>query len=121
MNRFSKTALSVAVFSTLASLSLSTSANAHERWRYETDKRQAKHSDLIREGRRNGSLTFWEAYRLRREQSRIAQLERAYKSDGHFGRNERRAVRYAQDSAAQHIFSQRNDGQVRWWRRLQGY
>lgn len=116
-SRTAKTTLGVLIVSTLAATAGASTAGAHERWRYEVDKRQTKHSELIREGRRSGTLTFWEAYRLRREQARIAQLERSYRSDDGLQRRERQALRYAQDSAAQHIFSQRNDHQTSWWRR----
>lgn len=112
-----KTTIGALLLSTFTATTASTTASAHERWRYEVDKRQTKHTELIREGRRSGNLTFWEAYRLRREQARISQLERTYRSDGGLQRRERQALRYAQDSAAQHIFSQRNDHQTSWWRR----
>jgi C1A family cysteine protease len=112
-----KTLISLFTLATLSAIASTTPANASERWRFEVDKRQAKHSQLIREGRRYGTLTFWEARRLRREQSRIAQLQRLYMADGYLDPSEKRALRYAQDSAAKHIFAQRNNSKVGWWRR----
>ncbi len=97
-------------------------ANAADRWRYEVDARQARHMELIREGRANGTLTSGEFQTLRHEQFRIARAKRAFLADGRLNWNERQTLRYAQDAANTHIFSERNDHQKsrRWWR-LAGY
>ena len=98
------------------------SANAADRWRYEVDARQARHMELIREGRANGTLTWGEFQTLRQEQYRIARMERAFLADGQLNWNERQTLRYAQDAANTHIFSERNDHQKsRHWWRLAGY
>lgn len=89
------------------------SASAAERWRYEADKRQARQHDLIREGRQMGTLTWFETMKLRREQVRIARMERAFRADGHLSWQERQTLRYAQDNATQHIFEHRNNARVR--------
>jgi hypothetical protein len=106
-----------ALLSTIAAATLVAPASAGERWRYETDKRQAKQHQLIREGRHSGALTWRETFMLRREQVRIARMERAFRSDGHLSWTERQSLRYAQDAATTHIFQERNDHQNRrYWR-----
>ncbi len=73
----------------------------------------------IERGRNEGSLTFLERYSLRREQSRIEQIERNALSDGRLDRDDYRRIRQAQDDAARHIQAERHDTQVRgWWWRL---
>jgi hypothetical protein len=113
----SKLIASVLVLTSVLSVAGTSNASAHERWRYEVDKRQAKQHQLIHEGRRSGALTWREALKLKREQLRIARMERAFRADGRLSKSERLALRYAQDSATTHIFEERNDGQQRrrWW------
>lgn len=116
----SRTIVSYALAATVTAVSLAAlagGANA-ESWRYNVDKRQTKQTSAIREGRRDGGLTFWEAYGLRREQKRIGRLERDYKSDGYLQKSEKRVLRHAQDNAADHIGDARSNGRVRgwWWR-----
>lgn len=105
------------LLSTLGATAQSSTASAAERWRYEVDKRQTKQHQLIHEGRRAGNLTWREALLLRREQARIARMERAFRADGHLSWNERQTLRFAQDSATNHIFHEHNDPQHRrhWW------
>lgn len=106
-----------ALLSTLGLTMLSSTASAGERWRYEVEKRQVRQHELIHQGRHAGSITWREAHLLRREQARIARMERAFRADGHLSWSERQALRYAQDSATAHIFRERNDGQHRrYWR-----
>jgi hypothetical protein len=105
------------LLSTLAMTTLATSASAHERWRYAVDKREAKHHQLIHQGRHSGALTWRETVKLHREQVRIARMEHAFRADGHLSWSERQALRYAQDAASNHIFQERNDRQGRhYWR-----
>ena len=114
----SKWIAAAVLFSTLAGTAATSTASAAERWRYEVDKRQAKQHELIREGRRDGRITWRESYLLRREQLRIARMERAFRADGHLSWRERQILRNAQDAATAHIFQERNDGQNRrhYWR-----
>lgn len=105
------------LLSTLATATFATSASAHERWRYAVDKREAKQHHLIHQGRHSGALTWRETVMLRREQIRIARMERAFRADGHLSWSERQALRFAQDAAASHIFRERNDREGRhYWR-----
>ena len=105
------------LLSTFGMTAVSTTASAHERWRYSGEKREAKQQFLIHQGRRSGALTWRETVMLRREQMRIARMEHAFRSDGHLSWSERQALRYAQDAASNHIFHERNDREGRrYWR-----
>lgn len=84
------------------------------------DQRQANEAKRIEEGRRNGELTTREYFQLKAEQARIANMERAAKSDGVVTRYEARAIENAQDSASRNIYQEKHDGEKRrffrrWW------
>jgi hypothetical protein len=98
-----------------------TAAAAAHGVRYDIDKRQYLHAKSIHEGRRDGGLTWYETWRLRKEQRRIGALEARARADGHLTRSERTRIADAQDEARRHIYHQRHDGQVRgfWWRLTQ--
>lgn len=110
----------ISSFGTL--VAASGSAGASERWRYEFEKRQARHYELIREGRHDGTITWGEGHRLHREVVRVAGIARSYRADGYLDRSERQELSFAQDGLSQLIFQERNDHQKspRWWR-LAGY
>lgn len=93
----------------LALAASSDHAEAREQWRYEVDKRQARHFELIAEGADNGMLTRREVRRLRGEQMRIARMKRAFLADGGLDWPESQTLRYAQDAANEHIFRARNN------------
>ena len=78
-----KTGIMSALITSFAALALTTgSAAARENWRYEIDKRQARHHELIAEGRHNGMLTWREGKRLSGEQIRIARMKNQFLADG---------------------------------------
>ncbi len=82
------------------------------------EARQTYHLGLIREGRATGSLTFFEGWKLKREQRRISKIKDAYLADGHLSLSERRDLRNAQNRAERHIWRERTDADVRgfFWR-----
>ncbi|MEQ1695617.1 MAG: hypothetical protein ABL901_07225 [Hyphomicrobiaceae bacterium] len=82
------------------------------------DKREAAQAEAIVEGRKNGSLTWWERARLVREQRRIGKLEAQASSDGKITKGEYRAVKAAQNDAGEHITADKHNPSVRgwWWR-----
>lgn len=96
----------------LVAVVLATPAKA-DRWHYLVEQRLAEHGRLIEEGRRDGSLTFFEVRALRAEQARIRATAHRLKGDGSFNRYERAQVRELQDAASTHIFSLRNNAQRR--------
>lgn len=110
--------LSAALIATTFALTAGATSASAESWRYNSDKRIVKQKQAIKSGRKDGSLTFWEAYSLRREQKRIAKLSHDYKSDGYLQKSEKRSLRNAQDHAANHISDAKTNGRVRgwWWR-----
>ncbi len=81
------------------------------------DAAQAREAARIEQGRRNGSLTRWEAFQLNQEQRRIEQMESRAMADGHISRSEHDHIRAAQQRADRHITRESTDGERRGWRR----
>ena len=79
------------------------------------DRRAASEQAEIDNGRRNGSLTWWEKFRLEREQRRIALLEADAKRDGKITRREYYFVKRAETDAARHIYADEHNPYVRGW------
>jgi hypothetical protein len=77
-------------------------------------QRSADHAYEIEQGRKDGSITWREGIKLRKEQREIANLRMAYKADGYLSASERRVLRKKQNTAANHIDNESTDG----WRRL---
>lgn len=83
------------------------------------DKRQANQAYRIQDGVRTGTLTKYEASRLKQEQAKIAHLERRYEHDGKLTYSEKRHLNTLQNKASRHINSQKHDHQVaprRWYK-----
>jgi hypothetical protein len=106
--------LVLALTAVVATTGLAAADPGHNR----IDQREAQQRAAIKDGRRDGSITFLEAWRLRREQARIATLEAKFKRDGGLSPSERRELRFAQDDASRHIYAERHNEAVRgwWWR-----
>ena len=102
----------------LATFATAAVAHAQVRGLAGIEKRQAYQLELIREGRRTGSLTFFEGWKLKREQRRITRFINEFLADGRLTRSERRQLRNVQTRAARHIWQERTDAQVRgfFWR-----
>jgi uncharacterized membrane protein YebE (DUF533 family) len=79
----------------------------------EFDARQYRQSARIEQGVRSGQLTRQEAFALRREHYRIAEMIRAARRDGRVDRFERNRIEAAQDAASRHIFFEKHDGEQR--------
>lgn len=56
------------------------------------DETQHLQEHRIAQGVRSGELTRWETKSLLKEQKRVAQLERQFRSDGHLGPVERKVL-----------------------------
>ena len=82
------------------------------------ERREAAQIEAIEAGRRDGSLTWWEKYRLVREHRRVQQLESQALSDGRITKDEYVAVKRAVADEANHIDAERHNESVRgwWWR-----
>ena len=90
----------------------------------EVDARQARQSQRIEQGYRDGSLTPREAAGLAEQQRLIAEYERRAKADGRLDPYERANLRNMQDNAGRSIAHERTDFEGRnaafdrpWWRR----
>jgi hypothetical protein len=95
----------------------STIAAAHS-----NDARQAEQWNQIEQGRNNGSITWREGIKLRRQQAEVARIEAEMKADGRLSRNERRALHQVQDQTQNSISREANDGWQRpWWLRRFGF
>lgn len=101
----------VAVLTLAALAAMSTSALAHS-----NAAREAEQRSWIEQGRRDGSITWREGIKLRREQRQIDRVEARMKADGHFSRDERRTLHKLQNRSENHIAHESNDGWKRlWW------
>jgi hypothetical protein len=81
----------------------------------EIERREQAQADAIKAGRKDGSLTFVESYRLKREQKRIDELEHRALADGKLTKGEMKAIKTAQDDAGRHIYVEKHDQQTRGW------
>jgi hypothetical protein len=116
-----KTILSAALLASFAALAISAPASAQsatEIRKQALEKREAAQEQAIVDGRRNGSLTWWEKNRLVREQKRIDKLEAEALSDGKITKNEYLTIKGAQNDAGRHITEEKHNEAVRgwWWR-----
>jgi hypothetical protein len=103
-----KTAIVIAAAIVATSSSLA-SANS-------IDRRQANQIERIEDGRNNGTITWREGIKLRREQAVIARTEAQFKADGYLSRDEKRALTQLQDKASHDIAHETTDGWRRaWW------
>jgi hypothetical protein len=81
------------------------------------DANQRIQERRIENGRYFGDITRREYRELLAEQARIADMERAAKSDGYISRREYHQIHDAQLRAYRHIDQESHDGQVSFWRR----
>lgn len=108
---------SAAVVATLVLAASSAAALAHS-----NDARQREQNAWIEAGRDNGTITWREGKKLRREQAAITAIEADMKADGRFTRGERRTLHRLQDQAQNGIVRETNDGWRRpWWLKRFGY
>lgn len=73
------------------------------------DQKQKTEKRRIRQGVKSGELDKAEARRLRKEQRRIARMERRAKADGTVTKAERRRIKREQRAASRHIAKQKHD------------
>lgn len=78
--------------------------------------RQQEQLDWIDQGRRDGSITWTEGLRLRREQAVIAERKAEFEADGRLSRADKRELYEMQDRAEDHIAHEATNGWHRvWW------
>lgn len=112
---------SAVMLTLMGSLAISVPASAHSATQIRQEaieKREAAQAQAIVAGRQDGGLTWWERYRLVREQRRIEKLEQQTLADGRITKAEYYAVKRAQTDASAHISEDRHNEAVRgwWWR-----
>lgn len=100
---------------TLALVATTGLASAHST--KEVDRTQAAQFERIEAARIRGELTKREYNQLLDEQNRIAELERAAKSDGRVTGREIRVLKEAQYEARESITEETSDRQKSWLRR----
>lgn len=89
---------------------------------HSNDARQAEQWNKIEQGRNDGSITWREGLKLRREQAEIARTEAEMKADGRLSRQEKHTLHRIQDQAQSNIVHEANDGWQRpWWLRRFGF
>lgn len=96
-----------------------TAAKAYDYNQAQIDARRADSANRIYQGRASGQLTLLETWRLKAEQARIADMERRAKRDGYIDGTEAYRINQAINRANNHIYRERVDGQIAWWRRWQ--
>lgn len=97
--------LMIAALATLASVS---AALAHS-----NEARLDEQAAYIEEGRRDGSITWLEGRKLRKDQREIERVKAALEADGHLTREEKRVLYKMQDAAETHIETEANDARHR--------
>lgn len=106
----------------LAALMALTAASTTPASAHSNDFRQRQQDRLIEQGRQDGTITWREGLKLRRQQAAIARVEREMAADGHLSRHERRVLHGYQDEARDEIARQSSDGWRRpWWLKRLGY
>ncbi len=83
---------------------------------YTYNDRYGHQSDRIERGRQNGSITWREGLKLRKEQRHIYHAQRRFNSDGYLSRYERLRLQSLRRSANRHIAYESHDSWRRkWW------
>ena len=99
---------------TLALALLATSSAAAFAGR--VDDRREHQYYKIEEGRQDGSITWSEGLKLRKEQKQISKVESVLKNDGYLSKKDRRILSKMQNKASHHIADESSDRWHRvWW------
>ena len=81
---------------------------------HSNEARQIEQRTAIEEGRQNGTITWREGRRLRKEQAEIMRVEAELKADGHLSTRDKRILHAMQNEAQGHILAEETDRQRRW-------
>ena len=84
-------------------------ASAHS-----NEARFEEQADVIEQGRQDGTITWREGIKLRKQQAVIAQRRAQLLEDGHLSKADRRELHALQNDAEETIIAEQNDS----WRRL---
>ncbi|MGL4395001.1 MAG: hypothetical protein ACRCS9_00535 [Hyphomicrobium sp.] len=95
----------------LAATAAGSAANAHS-----NGARQTEQVSAIDRGREDGTITWREGIKLRRQQDQIERTKHALESDGRLSKNDRRTLHRLQDESQSSIARESHDGWRRpWW------
>jgi len=76
------------------------------------DRRLSNQHARTRAGRKNGDLTRRELKRIRKDQHKIARMDRRFGSDGRYTGHERRKLNKALDRASHRVYRAKNNSRV---------
>jgi hypothetical protein len=76
------------------------------------DRRLSKQRARTRAGWKDGEITRPELKRIRRDQHRIARMDRRFGSDGRYTKRERRKLNHALDRASNRVYRAKNNRRV---------
>jgi hypothetical protein len=79
------------------------------------DERRDHQAYRIEQGRKDGSITWREGIKLRKEQREIARTEEAMKDKGYLTKRDRIKLTQMQNEASHNIRAEKNDSWRRWW------
>lgn len=80
------------------------------------DKRIAQQAASIEQGRRDGSITWTEGMRLRKQQRLVKSLKNDFLADGHLSKRESQVLKKVQQRTAWNIVNEKTDARRRvWW------
>jgi hypothetical protein len=79
------------------------------------DERRHNQAYKIEQGRQNGSITWREGIKLRKEQREIARTEDRLNDKGYLTKRDRVKLTQMQNKAAHNIRAEKNDSWRRWW------
>lgn len=74
------------------------------------DRRQARQRARIRDARRNGTLSSRETRHLRKDQRRIARMDRRFAADGRYTPRERQIMKHSLDRSSKRIWRKKHNG-----------
>ena len=79
------------------------------------DRRLSNQKSRIREGWRSGELSRGEFRKLRKDQKKVARMERRFGSDGRYTKTERRRLNKALDRTSKRVRRAKNNDRVAYW------
>ncbi len=92
-------------------LLIATSASA---FAHSNDARLDEQAAAIEQGRRDGTITWREGRKLRKEQAAVARVQDELASDGRLSKRDTRILHRLQDQSEGRIVSESTDGWRRW-------
>ncbi len=102
------------MFRTIAIAAAVLSATSAAALAHSNDARLSEQTSAIELGRTDGSITWREGRKLKKEQAEIARVRAGFEADGKLTKNEQRILHEMQTQSEAHIVAESNDGWRRW-------